>query len=403
MKKRLSFGNRFLFIEICAVRSHSYINSAKTIITEYNGAIPFAAWLKNYFKEHKKFGSKDRKVVAHLCFCYFRLGNAFSKYSVEERLLIGQFLCSVQSFVVDELKPEWGKYIHLSIEEKLKALDVQQELPNIFPFNDLLTDEVAVHAFAKSCLIQPDLFLRTRPGKQKVVLQKLNEANFAFVQEDEDGIRLPNNSKAEEVLKIDEEAVVQDLSSQKVLNAFLLQTSNDKLQTTVWDCCAASGGKSILAFDKLKNIKLTVSDVRASILINLKKRFERAGIKNYQSFVADLTSGFQPPVSAFDLIICDAPCSGSGTWSRTPEQLLFFKAEKIEYYAGLQKKISLNASKYVKAGGYFLYITCSVFKKENEEIVSFLQKTSSLQLLSADYYKGYNQKADTLFAALFKA
>jgi 16S rRNA (cytosine967-C5)-methyltransferase len=47
----------------------------------------------------------------------------------------------------------------------------------------------------------------------------------------------------------------------------------------------------------------------------------------------------KPQISNFELIICDAPCTGSGTWSRTPEQLYFFDEKKIEQYALLQKKI----------------------------------------------------------------
>ncbi len=170
----------------------------------------------------------------------------------------------------------------------------------------------------------------------------------------------------------------------------------------IWDCCAGSGGKSILAYDTIPNIELTVSDVRPSILLNLKKRFSSADIKKYTSLVADLTnSSLITHHSSFDLIICDAPCSGSGTWSRRPEQLSYFKEEKINNYADIQKKIAVNASKALGQGGYFLYITCSVFKKENEEVINYLQEKTSLELISMKYFKGYEIKADTLFVALF--
>lgn len=53
-------------------------------------------------------------------------------------------------------------------------------------------------------------------------------------------------------------------------------------------------------------------------------------------------------------------------------------------------------------GGYLLYITCSVFKEENEEVVAHLQKNTPLQLEAVQYFIGYNNKADTLFAALFR-
>ena len=67
----------------------------------------------------------------------------------------------------------------------------------------------------------------------------------------------------------------------------------------------------------------------------------------------------------------------------------------------LQKKIVANTAKAVRKGGYFLYMTCSVFKKENEEVVEFLQSNTSLQLQEMQYLKGYDKKADTLFTALF--
>mgnify|MGYP002655003678 FL=1 len=128
-----------------------------------------------------------------------------------------------------------------------------------------------------------------------------------------------------------------------------------------------------MAKDILGDIELTVSDVRESILLNLKKRFAEAGIKNYNSKVVDLShSAFTIHHSPFDLIMADVPCSGSGTWGRTPEFLSFFNKASIDTYAVLQQKICTNAVTKLKPGGYFLYITCSVFKKENEENVQWL-------------------------------
>ncbi len=203
---------------------------------------------------------------------------------------------------------------------------------------------------------------------------------------------------------LDKEAVIQDYNSQQTINSLQSQFKNPKARLAVWDCCAGSGGKSISIKDKFPNAVLTVSDVRESILINLKKRFLKAGIKKYTAFVADLTKPkFEFRNSSFDLILCDAPCTGSGTWSRTPEELYFFKVDKINYYSDLQKNITRNAAKSLKAGGLFLYITCSVFKKENEEVVEFIQSNTALRLLAMQYFIGYNTKADNLFAALLTA
>lgn len=158
-----------------------------------------------------------------------------------------------------------------------------------------------------------------------------------------------------------------------------------------------------MTYDLFPAVELTVSDIRNSILANLEARFAEAGIKKYNSFVADLSdSSFVSHYSGYDLLIADVPCSGSGTWGRTPEQLVFFPEAKTDEYASLQKKIAWNVIPYIKKGGYFLYITCSVFRKENEEVVEYIKKNPELELTEMKVLKGYDVKADTMFAALFR-
>jgi 16S rRNA (cytosine967-C5)-methyltransferase len=283
-------------------------------------------------------------------------------------------------------------------------LSADTEIQNIFHFADEVTNEIDFQSFNRSFLIQPDLYLRIRPGKKEKVIQQLQKADIRFAELNDDGIQLSNQSKVDQLLNIDEDVVIQDYNSQKTIDLFKnYRPPTTNYQLSIWDCCAASGGKSILFHDHFPNARLTVSDVRESILVNLQKRFKRAGISNYDSFIADISSPDFSIQKRFDLVICDAPCSGSGTWSRTPEQLIFFKEEKIEHYSGLQKKIVANASKALKKDGCFLYITCSVFAKENEEVVDFIQGNLPFQLISMEYLKGYDSKADTLFAALFAA
>src|SRR6476659_4841485 len=97
IEKRSAGADRFLFTDICSMRSYSYLNSAGKIIESYDGSIPLSAWLKEYFRANKKFGSKDRKEVSHICYCFFRLGKSFTTKSREERMLIALFLCSENS------------------------------------------------------------------------------------------------------------------------------------------------------------------------------------------------------------------------------------------------------------------------------------------------------------------
>lgn len=383
------------------MRIDSYILAAKEIIEQYDGKLPFALWIKTYFSANKKFGSKDRKTVAHLCYSFFRLGKSFAHFPTEERIKFGIFLTAHESSTaLEDINTEWNKYANLSIEEKLAYLKAEHEAKNIFPFIYTISEQINADAFIEGHFVQPYLFIRMRPGKEEKVMNALADAAVRFIRQQPSALALENTTKIEAIIELDKEAVVQDLSSQQVLSGLKEIISGNK-RITAWDCCAASGGKSILLWDTLPRIDLTVSDIRSSILKNLHNRFRRAGIRSYQSFVSDISAPQFVPAKKYDLVICDAPCSGSGTWSRTPEQLTFFSEEKLTYYSNLQKWIVLNASKALNKGGAFLYITCSVFKVENEDIVTYIQQETSLQLKNMQYFKGYDKRADTLFAALF--
>ncbi|QEC68664.1 Fmu (Sun) domain-containing protein [Panacibacter ginsenosidivorans] len=382
----------------------SYVTTAATIIQQYNGSTPFNDYLKKYFALHKKYGSRDRKHITHLCYCYYRLGHAELGLEVEERILLALFLCSNDTHeIISELRPEWKENITDSLQDKLQLLGYPFSIENIFPWQDELSEGIDATAFALSHLTQPELFLRIRPGQRERALSKLKANTILFEEYGNDCLALFNATKIDDILEVNKEVVVQDYSSQRIaefLELTKLKTQNSKPK--VWDCCAASGGKSLLAVDTLGNIDLTVSDMRPSIIQNLKKRFAAAGITKYHSFIADLTNQKSEIRNLqSDIIICDVPCSGSGTWGRTPEQLYFFSSEKIDYYANLQKQIVQNVIKHVNKNGYFLYITCSVFKKENEDVVDFILASSKLQLIKKKVLVGYDKKADTMFGALF--
>jgi 16S rRNA (cytosine967-C5)-methyltransferase len=387
-------------------RFHSYFNKAVQLISSYDGKIPLAAWLKNYFAANKKHGSKDRKYISHLCYCYFRLGGALKNVVVEEKLKVALFICNETADVWTDLFDE--KYLdnwEWDVQKRIAFIQNSYNfsLEDVFPFVNDLSNGVDKNEFILAHFVQPDVFIRVRPGKEKIVQQKLTEAGLPFEIITPNGIALPNTSKIDSILTIDKEVVIQDYSSQRITEFFPANLVDKNI--TVWDCCSASGGKSILAFDTFHKMKLFVSDVRPSILFNLQHRFAKAGIKNYHSFVCDIANDSGEPFAntPIDLIICDAPCSGSGTWSRTPEQMAFFSKEKIDHYASLQKKIAINAMKHLSSGGYFLYITCSVFKQENEEVVKFLlDEAKDLQLVKSGAITGYQHKADSMFAALFK-
>jgi len=253
-------------------RYHSYLNSAVTILSTYKGEEPFASFIKKYFAQHKKFGSKDRKQVSHLCYCFFRLGKAVQEVAAEERILTALFFCSRQSNdILQQLKPEWNEKVALPFLEKQKLAGYTFSVEDIFAAANEVSDAIDKEAFFLSHFEQPDLFLRLRPGKEKLVQQKLINNGIAFENISDSCIALPNAAKMDEIIQLNKEAVVQDYSSQRV-GGFIELANTEYVRRgpsdifSVWDCCAASGGKSIMAKDVLGDVELMVSDVRESIL-----------------------------------------------------------------------------------------------------------------------------------------
>jgi 16S rRNA (cytosine967-C5)-methyltransferase len=112
------------------------------------------------------------------------------------------------------------------------------------------------------------------------------------------------------------------------------------------------------------------------------------------SATADLLQG-----RSFNGIICDVPCTGSGTWSRTPESSYFFNADSVAVYSKRQEAILTTAADYIGKGGRIIYITCSVFRAENEDVIEKVAASKGLQIVSSVLINGAPIGADALFAA----
>jgi 16S rRNA (cytosine967-C5)-methyltransferase len=416
------------------VKFDNQLRHATAIIDAYKGEMPLHAWLKSFFRDNKQMGSRDRKLLSSLVYGYYRLGHAIRSMPTDERIITALFLCGVQpGDFLQYFRDDWNERITLPLAEKIAFFQSQPEgadfrITDIFPWKDELSPGIDHEAFCLSFLRQPDLFLRIRPGYQQDVLKKLEAVPHQFIPPFT--VRLPNGFNVEDHFTPDHEVVIQDYSSQLIASFFPFASpylsspaspinpssvdpalapqagpSSATPPASFWDACAASGGKSILAHDCYPDMSITVSDVRESILHNLKGRFHAAGIKKYEAFPADLTREVPPAAEAAataDLILADAPCTGSGTWGRTPEELCFFNPAKILRYSTMQQQILTHIAPNLAPGAWLIYSTCSVFKKENEDIAAFLRENFGLEQDKMENIKGYDLQADTMFAARFR-
>ena len=347
-------------------------------------------------------GSNDRRSASRLLYSYYRIGKAFGDRSIEERLFLAEFLCtSVDNPFLQHFRPDLNDRIRTSLDEKITYLKSEEGfiLKEVFPFEHL-SSGIDTELFLKSFFIQPDLYIRIHPEKEDLVISSIEASAIPFQQIGKSTLSLPNGTNLNSIFPDasfpTKPYEVQDLSSQQTLTYF-----KPKRYEHWWDACAGSGGKSPLLFSEQPDIKLVVSDIRESVLDNLDERFINAGLRTYQKKLIDLTQNADQLLHhyEFDGIILDAPCSGSGTWGRTPEMISQFVDFKSKGFQNLQKTIASNVVKYLKPGKALIYITCSVFKEENEEIVDFLIKEHGLKLEMQDVLKGYESKADTMFVA----
>jgi 16S rRNA (cytosine967-C5)-methyltransferase len=391
------------------MREQTQVNQVLKIIEGFDFKIPLHHFIKNHFRVNKQLGSRDRRLISSFVYNYFRLGKGFDEISTEQKIFFSNYILGEWNEMMRFLNDTFV-FSSLSASEKSKRNKIEDvknatsfSLEKIFPFKAELSYGIDYEKFLLSFLEQPLVWIRIRKEYREKVIEELNKNEIHFtgdVSYSTPSVRgwgralgFKNSTKLSQLKSFDNgHFEIQDLSSQKTI-AFFPQVKNDQW----WDCCAGAGGKSLMLADAFPEIELLLSDIRQTILENSKERLKKAGVKNFKLEVCDLTTTnfkFQTPN-----ILCDVPCSGSGTWARSPEYLWNYSSDKMEDFYSLQKSILKNICKKVEPGGHLVYITCSVFRNENENNVEFMTNNFSFKLIKQQIIEGYNCGADTMFIA----
>lgn len=138
----------------------------------------------------------------------------------------------------------------------------------------------------------------------------------------------------------------------------------------VWDCCAAPGGKTLILAKRLGGAEIVATDVSAKRLAQTQFRMKRYGYaEDVKCSVADAVDA-RKVEGEFDLILCDVPCSGTGTLAGNPEIRHVLKVEELKRQAARQQAILGAALKRLAPGGRLVYSTCSLEAEECEEVVA---------------------------------
>ncbi len=153
---------------------------------------------------------------------------------------------------------------------------------------------------------------------------------------------------------------VQDEGSQLVA-----ELAGAKPGMQVLDFCAGAGGKTLEMAAQMENRgQIFAHDADRQRLAPIFDRLKRAGCRNVQ-VIAD-KAALAPLEGQMDLVLVDAPCTGSGTWRRRPDSKWRLTARQLEIRVAEQTAIMDDAMRFVKPGGRLAYVTCSVFAEENQ-------------------------------------
>ena len=168
---------------------------------------------------------------------------------------------------------------------------------------------------------------------------------------------------------------VQDVSSMLVVEAAGIRPGD-----TVIDVCAAPGGKTFHAADKLGGTgEVIACDVSRYKTDRIEENRKRLGVENVSVRVQDARLRDDSLLKRADVLLADVPCSGLGVIGRKQDIKYRVTAESLKEIQTLQKEILSNVIEYLKPGGIMMYSTCTMNPGENEEMVNWICDTFGLE------------------------
>lgn len=191
---------------------------------------------------------------------------------------------------------------------------------------------------------------------------------------------------------------VQDLGSQGIGGFFPLQPGQ-----WVVDLCAGAGGKTLQLAARMANTgALLACDVVEHKLAELAQRCQRAGVSIMQTKVMDPMQLAIPPawLGKADVVLIDAPCSGSGVLRRLPDTKWKLTEARIATLQAIQARLLQQAVPFLKPGGRLIYATCSLFAEENEhQTRQFLTQHPNFTLVQEKRWLPHELDCDGFYAA----
>jgi 16S rRNA (cytosine967-C5)-methyltransferase len=323
------------------------------------------AIVSRYFKTRRYAGSKDRRAVRELVFQAIRrtaerpasgraavLGLAEDRPELSE--LFGQPRgpeprTAGESASPASLAPEW-------LRPELSPLVTPDEWP-------ALLERAPLDLRVNVARISRDAMLTEFPGAEPTALSPW-------------GLRLPPDSKVDDHSAFRQGLVeVQDEGSQLIALACQADAGNHIL-----DLCAGAGGKALAIAAAAPSAAILAADTNRARLSHLPERAARAGA-TVETRLLDPgreLARLDDWAGKADIVLVDAPCSGSGTWRRNPEGRWRLTPDRLNRVIALQARLLDIAAELTRPGGAIVYAVCSLLRREGAgQVARFLERHSS--------------------------
>ena len=347
--------------------------------------------LRGFFRANERLGRRDRGIVAETVFDVLRNRRRYGhqaqsmRGSLPRRLTWLSFVLRFGEGMLPALRPDaedeaalrrslasdpggMPQAIRLSLPDWLHAELLAQAVADGEP-----VPHAAVERLGQSLLAPAPLDLRVNLLKTDRESLRASLAADGVEAEPmascDTALRVRGKPAIDRLASFERgEFEVQDLGSQR-----LVDFAAPRRGQTVIDFCAGAGGKTLAIAAAMRSSgQVYACDVSTARLQRLKPRLARSGATSVQPFGLD--SEHDPKLRRLagraDLVLVDAPCSGTGTLRRNPELKWRMVPEAVDELNGRQTSILAAAARLVKRGGALVYATCSLLARENEAVAA---------------------------------
>ena len=348
--------------------------------------------LNSYFRERRFIGSKDRKFISSEVWNIIRRRRRleFEAQSNDVRRILAVYL---KDSNLDEVFAGGQYGMSPLTEEEKQWLQNLQEVP--YPEDveaecpQWLYEKINDMALLKSLNVPASADFRINGGSRENIIQKMIEEGYDVVKTPFS----PFGIRCRERINLNNCMVFQDglIEPQDEASQLVSILCDVKPEHKIIDYCCGAGGKSLaLAYLLHNKGKIEAHDVDIKRMDALDIRMKRLQVSNIEKVLTEQVA------YDYDRFIIDAPCSGSGTWRRSPDAKFRLTKSNLENIVEVQANLLDIAAERVKKGGVIIYITCSILEEENKhQIDAFLKRNDSFEL--TDMAEIWNRRIESEF------